>query len=184
MVKNPDAWRSSTALDLFTIIYSQSPTTMRRLAFLLLLGSTVFAADTTAVRVVRIWPGYRTAESFERISEYVDGQENPGRQVILRSQPSARAGYYFLTRLDSPSSAPMEVTFELQVIGPTSPETRKYTFPATLRPGSHVFNLGVTGSDWADKAAHPVAWLIVVRAADGTELVRKPSFLWTKPGKA
>ena len=161
---------------------------MRSIAVLLLLAAPLFSVATPAsatagmVRVVRTWSGPRTAESFERISEYFTHRENPGRQTILRSQPSVRAGYYFLIRLDHASSHPLPATFELQVIAPSSPAPRKYAFPSTLPPGSHAFNLGLTGSDWQDQD-QPVAWLIVVRGADGAELVREQSFLWAQPSQ-
>jgi len=159
---------------------------MRFIAALLFLVSTVFsaaAASPTAVNVVRLWTGYRTADSFERISEYFTGRENPGRQTVLRSQPASRAGYYFLLRLANTASAPTEATVELQIIAPTSPEPRKYTFKTTLPIGTHVVSLGLTGADWPSQA-NPVAWLIVVRATDGTELVHQQSFLWAKPDKS
>ncbi|HEV8073978.1 MAG TPA: hypothetical protein VGP21_07585, partial [Opitutaceae bacterium] len=36
------------------------------------------SARAADVNFVRVWPGYRTAGSFDRISEYLDGQENTG----------------------------------------------------------------------------------------------------------
>ncbi len=151
------------------------------LAFLLLTSTAFSATDVPALQVVRLWPGYRTAESFERISEYFTGKENPGRQTILRSQLTARGGYYFLVRLENLGTAQSGATLELQVIAPTSPEPRTFTFKAEIPAGSRVFNVGLTGSDWPDPKAHPVAWLFTVRAADGTELTRQQSFLWAKP---
>jgi hypothetical protein len=55
------------------------------------------------IEVVRVWPEYRTAESFDRISEYFTGRENPGNQIILRTRPESRAGFYFFTRLKTPA---------------------------------------------------------------------------------
>ena len=41
-----------------------------------------------------------------------------------------------------------------------------------------------TGSAWPDgKRAHPVAWKLVLKAADGRTLAEQKSFLWEKPGK-
>jgi hypothetical protein len=133
------------------------------------------AADVTFVRV---WPGYRTAESFERISEYLDGQENPGSRTVLRSQPARREGFYFLARLKNAGDAVAGASFELSVITPASATPRTLTFTADLPAGQHVFDCGLTGADWPDAAAHPVAWKLVVRAPGGAELASTQSFLW------
>ena len=63
------------------------------LTLALLLGSAglVRAAE---VEFVRVWPGWRDSQSFERISEYFTGQENTGSQVVLRSHPEIRPGFY------------------------------------------------------------------------------------------
>jgi len=140
------------------------------------------AADLTTVRV---WPGYRSAESFERISEFMDGRENPGGQTLLRSQPGAREGFYFLTRIKNRGPVLENVSVELNVILPTSAEPKRInTFATTRIPaGSHVFQIGLTGTDWADPAANPVAWQLRLLSTDGQELLREQSFLWSQPAK-
>ncbi len=136
------------------------------------------AADLTFVRV---WPGYRTAESFERISEYLTGQENAGGHTVLRSQPAQHAGFYFLVRLKNAGDAVAGTRFELSVITSASATPRTLNFTADLPAGQHVFDCGLTGTDWPDAAAHPVAWKLVVRASGGAELASTQSFLWSKP---
>jgi hypothetical protein len=133
------------------------------------------AADVT---VVRVWPGYRTAESFDRISEYLDGQENTGGETVLRSQPAQRDGFYFLVRLKNASDAVAGARVELSVITPASATPRTLAFTADLPAGQHVFECGLTGADWPDATAHPVAWKIVLRAPGGAELASAQSFLW------
>ncbi|MSU51818.1 MAG: hypothetical protein EXS41_00235 [Opitutaceae bacterium] len=149
--------------------------------FLLAAIGLVLLAHATPLNVIHVWPGYRTAESFDRISEYFSGQENPGRQTILRSQPAARAGYYFLVRLENPGTVVAGAVFDLHVISPASPAPRTFTFKADVPPGSHAFSLGLTGGDWPAMKASAVAWLLTVRASDGTELARQQSFLWSMP---
>jgi len=136
------------------------------------------AAD---VSFVRVWPGYRSAESFERISEYFTGEENTGGQTVLRSRPDARAGFYFLARTKNTGPAVSGAIFRLDVITPASAAPRTVTFTADLPPGERVFNLGLTGADWPDAKAHPVAWKLMVLAPGGTELVAMQSYLWEKP---
>src|SRR5687767_14181757 len=95
-----------------------------RLILLLLPMLTVHAAD---VEFLRVWPGWRDAESFDRISEYFGGRENTGRHLVLRTNRDARAGYYFLVRIKS--AAAMDGTkFELSVIRPDTPEPKTHVF--------------------------------------------------------
>lgn len=150
--------------------------------FLLIAVVRVTAADLTAVR---IWPGYRTAESFERISEFFDGKENSGGQTLLRSQPATREGFYFLTRIKNSGPVLENVRVELNIITPASSQPRQIaTFPTTRVPaGSHVFQIGLTGTDWPDANTNPVAWQLRLLNTEGQELLREESFLWSLPAK-
>jgi len=138
-------------------------------------------AHADPLTLVRVWPGYRPVESFDRISEYFTGGENTGGQIILRTQPKARAGYYFLVRLKNPGAAVAGAVFELQVISPLSPAIRTFTFKTDVAGGDHAVSLGLTGDDWPNAKAAAVAWHLTVRAADGAELARQQSFLWAMP---
>jgi hypothetical protein len=148
---------------------------------LLSLVGSVAPALAGGIEVFRVWPGYRTAESFERISDFFGGGKNDGGEIVRRSQPSARQGYYFLVRLKNPGPAVAAARFELQVISPSSPDPRTYTFTADVPAGSHAFDFGLTGRDWPEAKASAVAWRLVVSAPDGAELARRQSFLWAKP---
>ncbi|MGA3006496.1 MAG: hypothetical protein ABSE59_01265 [Opitutaceae bacterium] len=139
------------------------------------------AARAGEVTVVRVWPGYRSAESFERISEYFDGKENSGGETVLRTRPAQRAGFYFLVRLNNTGGPVAGATFELSVISPASATPHPFKFTANLPAGGHVFECGLTGNDWPNAKAHPVAWKLVVRTPDGAELASTQSFLWSKP---
>jgi hypothetical protein len=150
------------------------------LTFLLLLGSSGWLR-AAEVEFVRVWPEWREAKSFERISEYFTGQENPGSQVICRTHPETRAGFYFLARVNHTGAAAAAAKIILSVIKPDSPKTLEYTFPVALPAGETVFNLGLTGADWPGLKIHPVAWKIEVVAADGRVLGAHKSFLWEKP---
>jgi hypothetical protein len=147
----------------------------------LFCAASAHAADVTFVRV---WPGYRTAESFDRISEYLTGEENTGGETVLRSQPAQRDGFYFLVRLKNASEAIAGASVELSVITPNSATPRTLNFKADLPAGQHVFDCGLTGADWPDANIHPVAWKIVIRATGGAELASTQSFLWSKPDAA
>lgn len=141
------------------------------------------AARAAEVELVRVWPGWRDAESFERLSEYFGRGENAGRDHILRTQPAARDGFYFLVR--TRAATPLTgARFELSVIRPNQPEPKTYTLAADLPAKETVFHLGLTGADWpGGKEARPVAWKLAVLSADGAKLAEQKSFLWEKPAK-
>lgn len=144
------------------------------------------ASPSTAdsdVEFVRVWPGWRDAESFERISEYFTGQERTGDRVVLRTQSTARAGFYFLVRVANHAQSHPGAKFALHVITPASPDPKTYTFPADLPERSTVFHLGLTGADWAGPDVHPVAWKLDLLSADDRTLASAQSFLWSKPAK-
>ena len=153
---------------------------MRLPALLLTLAlgcSTALASD---VEIVRLLPEYRTTESFIRVSEYFGGKENTRGATVLRTKPEARNGYYFTLR--TKSAKPIEIAWlELQYISPTSPEARTESFAISLPKGSHLTQFGLTGSDWPNANARPVAWKLRVLGADGAELATQQSYLWSKP---
>jgi len=152
------------------------------LTLTLLLGSAVLSRSAE-VEFVRVWPEWRDAVSFERVSEYFTGQENTGSQVVQRTHPETRAGFYFLARVKNAGTTLPNAKLVVSVIKPDSPRAQVYTFPVELPAGSTVFNLGLTGADWAGSKAHPVAWKVEVVATDGRLLAAHKSFLWEKPDK-
>jgi hypothetical protein len=149
--------------------------------FTLVAASCCAAADLT---IVRVWPGYRTAESFERISEYFGKDEDAPNQLILRTRPDTRPGYYFLVRVKNSAAALADAKIELQVITPFAPEPKTYNFSCSLPAGSHALNLGLTGTDWPGQPKDEVvAWQLRVLSSSGTELVKAQSYLWIMPDK-
>jgi hypothetical protein len=149
---------------------------------LILLTLAVAASASAAeVSIVRAFTGWRDAASFKRISEYFDGRENTGGETMLRTHADQRAGYYFLVRTAN-AGAPLTVTARIEIILPSAAKTKVFTFPADLKTGSTVLNLGLTGADWPDAKANPVAWKLELLAADGHVLATEKSYLWEKPG--
>ncbi|HWA10362.1 MAG TPA: hypothetical protein VG838_12990 [Opitutaceae bacterium] len=159
---------------------------MRSLPFALLLSLAAAAPAWSAANldVVHVWPGYRKPESFDRIADYFHGGEDRTGETVRRSQSAERAGFYFLVRLKNPGPALAAASFELKVVTPDSPKTRTFTFQADLPAGTHAFDLGLTGADWAGPKVNPVAWQLTVRSPDGAELARQQSFLWAEPPAA
>lgn len=157
---------------------SPDHTALMRFAWLLLSFALAAPLPAPALELIRVWPGSRTADSFERISEYFTGRENPGRQTILRSQPGERGGYYWLIRTKAPVTL-HSVVLEITVTAPGVSEPVIHTFRTHLPAGSHVTLAGLTGADWPDPDVEPVTWRVRVVDANGTELAREASFLWT-----
>jgi len=135
--------------------------------------------------IVRVWPDYRTAESFDRISEYFTGKENTGGEIVLRTHPEARAGFYFFMRLKEPDDVTIaDAQVEISVITPASPEAKTFLLrvPVVLRKGTVVLNPGLTGPDWpwTDANTRPVAWRVRLLDASGAVLASEQSYLWSK----
>lgn len=140
------------------------------------------AASRGDVRVVRVFSGWREAASFKRISEYFTGRENTGGDVVLRTQPAARGGYYFLVRTDNDGPA-RDVRFHLEVVTEDATQPRRFEFAAALPAGKQVYQLGLTGADWGASTLSPMAWKLEIVDAAGAVLATEKSYLWEKPGK-
>ena len=150
-------------------------------ALLALCLATSARADGVAFK--RVWPQWFEADSFQSFYEDHTGQELTGKWIVLRSQPKERAGFYFLTRVENPGGALAGATFVVRVIAPDSTDTSTFSFPQDVPKGSHLFEIGLTGSDWNRPRVQPVAWELELRAADGSVLAKSKSFLWEKGPK-
>ena len=139
------------------------------------------AATPETVGIVRIWPGYRTAESFTTVGELFGGGEHRSGRIIQRTQPASREGFYFLARLRLAEPLPGSEV-RLEWVLPASPNVVTHRFAVDLPSGEPVLHLGITGSDWPGPESRPVAWRLSVRARDtGKTLVQSQSSLWTAP---
>ncbi len=149
---------------------------MRLLPLWLLLVSVASAAE---LKISRVTPCFREAASFERISSYF-GSASDGPNLLC-TQSDNKTGYYFLTRVKSASTAPIEATVELNVITADAPEPKRYTFPNTkLTRGGNLVYVGVTGQDWPSSKANPVAWQLRLLDSSGQLLAQEKSFLWSQ----
>ena len=113
---------------------------MRPFLALVLLALLAPLSRASDVEFVRVWPEWRDTDSFDRISEYFTGRENTGGQVIVRTQPKSRAGFYFLARVKNSGSAQPAAKLILSLIKPDAPQVHVYTFPVALPNGEAVFN--------------------------------------------
>jgi hypothetical protein len=154
---------------------------MRRALFI--VGLQLFAACAFAdnVSFVRVWPGWRDAEIYMRISEYFTNRINMGGHIILRTHAKPRSGFYFLVRVKTDRPLISGAKFVVSVIVPASPLPETFVFPTDVPAGGKVYELGLTGGDWPGKQIHPVAWKLDLIGADGRLLATQSSFLWSKP---
>ncbi len=152
---------------------------MRHLCSLLI---SCFVAQWAAAQVefVRVWPGYRDAESFASISEFFGGAEASRGRTILRTDPSERGGFYWLVRVRN-AGAPFEAVLEIEWIAPGEIDPRRQRFPVTIESGSRVLLAGLTGADWPDAKARPNAWQVRLLDAAEQPVATEESFLWAAP---
>ncbi len=132
------------------------------------------------VEFQRIWPTYRTAESFTTITEYFGAPPRGANQMALRTQPDTRDGFYWLARIKA-NRAYAGAFIRLEVTRQGNTEPRLHEFDWDVPSGSKAVFVGLTGNDWSDSVEAPIAWRLTVIAADGTILATDRSFLWNHP---
>jgi hypothetical protein len=130
--------------------------------------------------ISHIWTEYRDEQSFVRLSEYFDGKENPGKKILLRTQPESREGFYFSIRLNEPEGDRLfPGSVRLHLIAPDAEVPKTYDF--ALNPQDRktsLILLGVTGGDWSYGDTLPLAWMIEILDQNGVQQAVKKSFLW------
>ena len=154
---------------------------MRKVLSALLLSFTIVlppAHAGEAVQLIRVWPAYRDAASFTSLGDYFSpNRDDPHQAGVLRTQPLARAGFYWLIRTSTDTAHPAG-TLTIRLLRPGQSDVETHTFPLDIIAGGQVLHAGLTGRDWIDPAERPVAWQITISAADGTPLASEQSFLW------
>lgn len=158
--------------------------TPRHFLAIIVLG--LIASDATSAvgsgkdSITRVWTEYRDEQSFVRLSEYFDGQENPGKNILLRSQPDSREGFYFSIRLEESGGDHLSPgSVRLHLIAPDAEVPKIYEF--ALHPPdrkSALIELGITGGDWSYGNALPLAWMVEILDEKGAQRAVRKSFLW------
>ncbi len=135
----------------------------------------------TNVAILDIKPRYIEAEAFKRASEYLTGKENLGSRVIVRTDKSERAGYYFALILDEQvRDLPAGTYIKGEFYTPNSLDSQEHTFqlPSKLPKSKEIF-VGLTGEDWPSQSATPAAWRFTILNSNGEVLGTKKSYLWS-----
>ena len=157
-------------------------------ALLLLLVLVLGAAPAEAqdeTDIVRASAAYRDSRQFFRISEFFTNRESTGSDVVVRSREDERGGYYFTVRLRPYPyrNYHVEEAVHLEIIMPGDIEPTLFTFPlGPAKRRNPLLLIGLTGEDWPDASAEPLAWRISFLDAEGAVLARQQSFLWSIEG--
>ena len=153
----------------------------RRLSFLFILSFLSLSIWAAEARFVSV--RYLEKQAFLRISEYFDGKENTGNRLICRSKPEARAGLYLVLSLkESTRKLPQNLVARWQVISPKAPDPVEHRIAVpNERPRGKDLFVGLTGADWPDHEARPVAWKLTLETAGGKVVLERKSFLWERP---
>jgi len=146
------------------------------LPFFLAFGTALSAAE---VKLVRVWPDYRTSQSFTRVGEYFGGVEK-SPELLVRSQPEARDGYYFLTRFRCSEAIPGAI-LAIETVLPGNEVAEVHFLSLDLPRGGRAVLAGLTGTDWPAATVVPTAWRLRLLSPGGAELARQQSFLWSLP---
>ena len=158
-----------------------------RIFFLALLCLTSVACSTTqesaepSTKIVEIVPRYIETKAFKRISEYMTGKENPGRRVIIRTNPKQRDGYYFILLLNhNVRKLPPDayIQGEFYTSKSLDRQTHRFDFPLILPDTREIF-IGLTGDDWPQEDEIPSAWHFTIKNSRGEILAQKKSYLWS-----
>jgi len=112
----------------------------------------------------------------------VQDRPRADRRLDRGAQPTEGAQRSLLPDpVENKAGALQAASFTIRVIRPDSTDTKVYTFAADIPAGSHLFEIGLTGTDWVWPRTMPVAWEVELHAADGSLLAQKASFLWRSP---
>ncbi len=127
--------------------------------------------------------GYRSAEDLVRIREYFGGREDSGARLYLRTDPEARAGYYWaVPRRDLfPAGDPAEVLLEVQVPGDPADRSFAWTVDSGEAARDGPVWIGLTGGENPGPGREPIAWRIRAGSPEGPARVLYESFLWGDP---
>jgi hypothetical protein len=121
---------------------------------------------------------------FERIPEFITGQETPGPRWIARTDPEVREGIYLVTRLSRIwRRDPRALSIELAWIPAGGIESRSLAFPlppaGERQPGLFI---GLTGEEAPPSSARPdlPVWRLRLLDEEGSTLAERVSWLWVE----
>ncbi|MFP4157990.1 MAG: hypothetical protein ACLFU4_10265 [Opitutales bacterium] len=134
--------------------------------------------DTVDIQDIR--PRLIEAHEFKRIGEYLSGKEVTGGRLILRSDPNARSGCYFVLTLDEKVRRLAKgTTIRGEIYTARSPDAQVFEMPLpNQRPKTKEVFFGLTGEDWSAGSPVPGAWRFSILSPNGEVMAQQQSYLW------
>ena len=146
----------------------------------LLFGLSVSVPSLNAQEIKRITTRYQEADSFKALTSYFTNGDKMGPRNVIRSNEKSWDGMYFIIEFtDRPETFSSKISVTVDVITPFSPDPRKYSF--VLENSDHFSweaYFGITGQEWPDSDAAPLAWKVSVKNFEGNILSEQQSYLW------
>jgi len=137
----------------------------------ILLGLSVSAAEI-------IFTERRDDDSFKRISEYLTGEENPGRYVIARTDPSQRNGYYVALKLSGADQPRKAESVRIQFVRPGTQDIEEKMIEVGPIKKQRLL-VGLTDGTWGASDMVPLTWRIEILDTNESILSSSQSFLWS-----
>ena len=140
----------------------------------------VSVLPSPAVEIKSVQPRYIEEKEFQRIREYLTGEEFQGRRLILRTQPDKRSGLYFVLTLNRRATAlPKDSQIRVDLV--TTEDRKRKSFTLKIphkRTGTREIFFGLTGSDWPARTIPTLAWRVSLIDSAKKIIHAKESFLW------
>lgn len=138
-------------------------------------------SGVAAYEIRQVYYRYIPEENFMRITEFFNGEENPGVRKLVRSTPEQRSGFYFVLRL-KPGWQSLKEGSQLRVhYVPDNviyPVVYSFDLTEEVRSWKGEIFFGLTGEQWEKEGGEPIAWKLQVVSPEGEVLAVRESFLW------
>ncbi|MFA5257447.1 MAG: hypothetical protein WC360_04795 [Opitutales bacterium] len=142
------------------------------------------AGPLSALTIRQVSTRTYSEEELTSISEITSGRECAGRRTYFRTDPTCKAGRYFIVDLDTPArELQAGCSLVMEIIRGSDGQTELLTLPFSSATGSMGKALFLGLTDEAHSAETVLAWRLTIRDAAGATLAEKHSFLWEMPAE-
>ena len=166
----------------FPLDRSQLCQLLSTLMMALLLGACSLKQPPASLKISEVKLRSMSEDDFSCISDYLQPEKTAADRLILRSQPDAMAGNYFILICNQklnqlPAGTRLQAKFRLA----DSREILEFEhiLDPIPRPNSREIYVGITGQDVQSNSPKPAAWEFTLKAPNGSKLCRYQSFLWS-----
>lgn len=131
--------------------------------------------------ILQVYYRYIPEDNFMRLTEFFDGEENPGVRKLVRSTQEQRSGFYFVLRIKPGwKSLPEGSVLRVHYVQKDQIRPVVYDFELNeeVRSWKGEIFFGLTGKQWLAQGGEPIAWKLELLNPEGNVLAVKESFLW------